>query len=320
MNDKPRLFKMSDQKPLYQFFVALGIIVLIGSALTLVLILPGLLYFHSDLSVLSKQSESLNADDLNFIRYLLVVQDIALLIVPSYIILVLMKSDKGYSLEELRVPDFKDISLVIVLAICVFPVTAFTGEINSMLDFPAGLSGVEVWMTEKEQQADTMIRSLIAAGTFGIMLLNLFSLALMPAIAEEFLFRGVFQRIFAGLFRSGHLAIWITAFLFSAIHFQFFGFLPRFILGLIFGYLFFWSGTLLLPVTAHFVNNAFPVIFSYLQGGETLTIPVGIPLWKQALALPVPIVVGIVILLHFRRIYVSEEHTNISQIGQNEGS
>jgi membrane protease YdiL (CAAX protease family) len=191
-------------------------------------------------------------------------------------------------------------------------VTAFTGEINSMMDFPAGLSGVEAWMTEKEQEADLMIKSLIAAGSFGIMLLNLFTLALMPAIAEEFLFRGVFQRIFTRLFRSGHLAIWLTAFIFSAIHLQFFGFLPRFVLGLVFGYLFFWSGTLWLPVTAHFVNNAFPVIFSYLQGSESLTIPVGIPLWKQALALPVPIVIGIVILLYFRRI--TADRANVSQI------
>ena len=316
MNDKPRLFNLSHQKPLYQLFVALGIIVLIGTALTLVLIMPGLMYFDSDLSVLSKQSEILSPDDLSFIRYLLVVQDTALLLVPSYIILVLMKSDKGYSLEELRIPDFKDISLVIVLTMCVIPVTAFTGEINSMLDLPPGLSGVEVWMTEKEQQADTMIKSLIAAGTFSTMLLNLFSLALMPAIAEEFIFRGVFQRIFARLFRSGHLAIWTTAFIFSAIHFQFFGFLPRFVLGLIFGYLYFWSGTLWLPVTAHFVNNAFPVIFSYAQGAESLTLPSGIPLWKQALALPVPIVIGMVVLLHFRRIYITAERSNVPQIRQ----
>ena len=95
MNDKPRLFNLSDQKPLFQLFVALGIIVLIGSALTLVLIMPGLLIFNSDLSVLSKQSEILSADDLNFIRYLLIVQDTALLLIPSYIILILMKRDKG---------------------------------------------------------------------------------------------------------------------------------------------------------------------------------------------------------------------------------
>jgi hypothetical protein len=56
-----------------------------------------------------------------------------------------------------------------------------------------------------------------------------------------------------------------------------------------------------LPVTAHFVNNALPVILSYMQGAESLTIPAGIPLWKQALLLPVPVVIGVVILLHFRR-------------------
>ena len=100
-------------------------------------------------------------------------------------------------------------------------------------------------------------------------------LAVLPAIGEELIFRGVFQKIFYDFFKSGHMAIWVTAFLFSALHFQFYGFIPRLILGLVFGYLFFWSGTLWLPVLSHFVNNAVPVIGVYIQGWDNCQSIVG---------------------------------------------
>jgi hypothetical protein len=125
-------------------------------------------------------------------------------------------------------------------------------------------------------------------------------IALLPAIAEELIFRGVFQTIFQRLFRSGHLAIWVTSLIFSTIHFQFFGFIPRLILGLVFGYLFYWSGTLWLPVISHFLNNAFPVIMTYIEGIEKVKAPVDIPLFHQAIILPLPIISGLLILLYFR--------------------
>jgi hypothetical protein len=168
------------------------------------------------------------------------------------------------------------------------------------MHLPDWLSGVEQWMTDKEDQADHVIDLLVESNTFPVMMVNLLTIALMPAIAEELIFRGVFQKIFANLFRSDHFAVWFTAFLFSAVHLQFLGFIPRFILGLAFGYLFLWGGTLWLPVISHFVNNAFPVILSYLQGIEKLNAPADTPLWKQALALPVPVVIIFIILFYLR--------------------
>jgi len=145
------------------------------------------------------------------------------------------------------------------------------------------------------------------------MILNLFIIAILPAVGEEFFFRGVLQKILIRLFKSVHVAIWVTAFIFSAIHFQFFGFVPRFILGLIFGYLFFWSGTLWLPVISHFINNAVPVIMSYIQGMEKFNTPSDTPLWKLALALPLPVAIGLVILFYFRNNSKTRDRTEITQ-------
>jgi membrane protease YdiL (CAAX protease family) len=168
------------------------------------------------------------------------------------------------------------------------------------MHLPDWLSGVEQWMIEKEDNATRLTDSLMTSNTFWIMILNVLVIAVMPAIGEELIFRGIFQKIFYNLFKSGHLAIWFTAFVFSAIHFQFFGFVPRFILGLVFGYLFLWSGTLWLPVISHFVNNAVPVIGAYIQGWEKSNAPMDITLWKQIIGLPLPIIISIIILLYFR--------------------
>jgi len=300
MIDNQGRFKLHGEPPLYQLFVSLMIVFVVGVTLSLIFVVAGMLIFGSDLSVLEKASSSLGNNDLAFMRYVLIIQDFSLLIIPSIIILMFMRPEPSGKVPGLEVPHLKEIGLVVILTFCLFPVTSFTGQINSAMHLPDWLSGVEQWMADKEDKADHVIDLLVESNTFPIMIMNLLTIALMPAIAEELIFRGVFQKIFTNLFRSGHFAVWFTAFLFSAIHLQFFGFIPRFILGLVFGYLFLWSGTLWLPVISHFVNNAFPVILSYFQGIEKLNAPANTPLWKQALALPVPIVVIFIILFYFR--------------------
>jgi len=300
MNDNKRSFKLYSESPFYQIFVSLLIIVGVGGVLTFILFISGILIFGGDMSLITKSAISLGANNVGLLRYLLVVQDISFFVIPSIIILRLMNSESPKRFTEFKMPLLKEIVLVIILTFCIFSITSFTGQLNSAMHLPHWLSGVEHWMTDLEDKADTTIDLLIVSKTFGIMMLNLITIGLAPAIAEELIFRGVFQKIFYNLFKSGHAAVWISAFLFSAIHFQFFGFLPRFILGLVFGYLFFWSGTLWLPMISHFVNNAFPVILAYVQGMEKLNTPSDVPLWHQALYLPLPVVISLVILFYFR--------------------
>lgn len=300
MKDKPDFFKLYGKSPLYQLLMSIVIIGGVGLSLMILLVLAGLQIFGSDLAVLDKAAASLSTRDFAFLRYLLIIQDLSLLFIPSIIILTLMKPDDNAGLRELKLPQWKEAGLVIILTLCIFPVTNFTGQINSAMHLPGWLSGVEQWMIDKEDQADNLIDTLVSSNTFLTMLTNLLIIALIPAVAEELIFRGVFQKILVSLFRSGHLAIWVTAFIFSAIHFQFYGFIPRFILGLVFGYLFFWSGTLWLPVLSHFINNAFPVILTYMQGGQKISVPVETPLWKQAIFLPLPVVIILVILFYFK--------------------
>jgi hypothetical protein len=313
MKDNKGRFKLYREKPVFQFFVSILIILGVGGALSFILNLAGISIIGGDLSMLTKSATSLGANDIKLLRYLLIVQDIALFTIPSIIILKLMNSESSGKLSEFKVPQLKEIGLVVILTFCILPITSFTGQVNSMMHLPGWLSVVEHWMTDMETNADKTTDLLIVSKSIGVMIFNLLTIGLITAVAEELIFRGVFQQIFYNLFKSGPIAIWVTAFLFSAIHFQFYGFIPRFILGLAFGYLFFWSRNLWLPIIAHFVNNAFPVILVYIQGLEKLNTPSDVPLWHQAIYLPFPIVISFVIFYYFRNKKIDSEVMSINR-------
>jgi len=245
--------------------------------------------------------DDIGRENINLLRYILIIQDIALFFVPAVLIRYLLLPDRRSSLTDFRFPRVNEIAIVVLLAFCIFPVTGFAGQLNADMELPEWLSGIEMWMKTKEDEATAVLDLILPSETAGVMFLNVFIIALLPAICEELIFRGVFQRILYGFFKSPHPAIWLTAFLFSAIHLQFYGFIPRFILGLIFGYLFYWGGTLWLPITAHFVNNSVPVIASFLKSGAITDGTTGISLLKQILILPAPLTIIIVILFYFRR-------------------
>jgi len=101
--------------------------------------------------------------------------------------------------------------------------------------------------------------------TFTVFIVNLIIIGLLPAIAEEFLFRGALQQLLYEGFKNIHVAIWVTAIIFSAIHVQFYGFVPRMILGAILGYLFYWSGNIWVPIIGHLFNNGGQVALTYLH-------------------------------------------------------
>lgn len=300
MNENSGKFRLNRESPFFQLFVSLLIIGGVGMVLTLISIVAGVFIFNSDLTVLDKAAASLRPNDESFMRYLLIMQDVTLFIIPSIIIMILLRPENSGRMPEAKVPGITEIILVLILAFCIFPISSFTGQINSAIRLPDGLKGLETWIAEKEEKADNLIELMITSRTFWSMMLNLATIALMPAIAEEMIFRGVFQKILGRLFRSDHIAIWVTAFIFSAIHFQFYGFIPRLILGLVFGYLFLWSRTLWLPVIAHFVNNAFPVILAFVGGVDKINSTPEVPLLKQVVFLPIPITISLIIMFYFR--------------------
>jgi membrane protease YdiL (CAAX protease family) len=136
---------------------------------------------------------------------------------------------------------------------------------NLKFHFPDFLGGFDSWARSLEDQQERLTKYLTEFSSLGEFLLAFVIIAIFPALGEEFLFRGMIQTQLHKASKNIHIAIWTSAILFSAFHVQFFGFVPRMLLGAIFGYLYYWSGNLLMPMFAHFVNNGFAVLMIYLN-------------------------------------------------------
>lgn len=154
--------------------------------------------------------------------------------------------------------------LVVAAMLVAVPCIHLLAWLNEQVPFPSFMSGLETRLRLLEDQVQTQTDFLLRAPTFGGLWLNLLVVALMPALGEELFFRGALQRLFGEVMPKAW-PVWLAAFVFSAVHMQFFGFVPRMLLGAFFGYLLLWSGSLWLPVLAHLVNNAIVVVFRYLQ-------------------------------------------------------
>jgi uncharacterized protein len=176
---------------------------------------------------------------------------------------------------------------------------------NMNMNFPEFMSGFEQWARAQEDNLARLTEYLVKTETNTELILAFVVVAILPAIGEEFLFRGVLQNIFKGLLNNKHIAIWLSAIIFSAIHMQFFGFLPRVILGALFGYIYVISGNLWYPIAAHFVNNGFTILLVALYQKGAIPMDIenteSVPLEAVAPALIIFLVVSYLFIQYFKK-------------------
>jgi membrane protease YdiL (CAAX protease family) len=179
--------------------------------------------------------------------------------------------------------------LVGLIVLTFMAVNSVIIEWNMNVDLGQISPAFEEWASAKEEQLKELTEYLTRFENIGGLLVGLLVIAVLPAIGEELVFRGLGQRMFHGLTNNHHAGIWIAAFLFSFIHLQFYGFFPRFLLGALFGYIYYWSGNLWYPIMAHFVNNGFTLIMLYMYQQRVTELNVedteSVPLYTALLAL-----------------------------------
>lgn len=200
-----------------------------------------------------------------------ILQHLGLFIVPALLFAYLVSDGPRKYLQLDRTAKLTSYLVSIAIMFLAFPLINWMIMVNESMVLPDFLSGLEAWMQESEEGAAIITEKFLRMDSVGDLILNLTMIAIIPAIGEELLFRGVIQRILINWTRNVHLGIWIAAILFSALHMQFYGFLPRMMLGVLFGYLFVWSGSLLLPMLCHLINNGTAVIYAYVEGVDGLT-------------------------------------------------
>lgn len=198
------------------------------------------------------------------LKIMQLIQAIGLFILPP-LVLAYLWSEKPLSYLGLTQRfSFSDLLLVSVFMLVAIPFINLITSLNQLMILPDILRSVEEWMKASEKQIAEITMKMLNVHTVSGLLFNILLIAIIPALGEELFFRATIQRIFTE-WRKAVWGIWIAAFVFSAIHLQFYGFVPRLLLGAFFGYLYVWSGSLWLPIVAHFVNNAVAVLFYYLQ-------------------------------------------------------
>lgn len=210
----------------------------------------------------------------NLLKYFQIIQSFGVFIIPPIIAAYIFSENSFQYLKMSKTPKWQSVILAFGVIWVANPVINYIGELNAAMQLPESLQGIENWMRNKEDLAADITKSLLQVETIPALLFNVFLIGVLPGLGEELLFRGVIQRIFHRMTRNKHIAIWVTAFVFSALHFQFYGFLPRMILGALFGYMLVWSNCLWLPILAHFFNNSIATIIFYLNHNKIIQLDI----------------------------------------------
>lgn len=175
-----------------------------------------------------------------------------------------------------------------VFFVAALPFVGWLAYHNLQVDLPE-------WMQANEDNTDVLLKGILQMDSLAEFLLAFLTIGVTPAIGEELLMRGVLQRrVFQPWFGNHHAAIWAAAILFSTVHFEFGGFAPRLLLGLLLGYAYYWSRSLWVPVILHLLFNGFQVLVAYVSGefdptAEATDIP---PWWLGMGSLVIVLVIG----------------------------
>lgn len=223
----------------------------------------------------------------NALKWFQFVQTIATFLIPPFIIAWLCSQNPKQWLQLDSKPSWWMIVSAIVIMLMALPGINLLADWNSRLNLPEALKPLEELMRQQEEAAQLLTERFLSGRGIELLVANIILMAFLPAMAEELTFRGMLQK----LIPNKHAAVWIVAILFSAIHFQFFGFVPRMLLGAMFGYMLVWTGSLWIPITMHFVNNVVTVVAYWILFNNNLnrdmveTLGTGDTLWLGIVSL-----------------------------------
>lgn len=195
----------------------------------------------------------------------LVLQQVLLFIAPAIITAVVISRRPAELMMINRRPGIANILIVFMILVASMPVMNEIIAWNQSMTLPDSMAEVERWMRETEQSAADSIGLITSIPSVDGLILSILLLGFMAGFSEELFFRGSLQRIISTSSVGRHAAVWITAFIFSAVHLQFFGFVPRLLLGAFFGYLALWSGSLWLAIAGHMLNNSMAAILMWIK-------------------------------------------------------
>ncbi len=201
-------------------------------------------------------------------RIAAVCQSLFQLILPAIVTAVVVTRQPADFLAVNRKVNFPVLALAVAALIAATPAMNYIIALNQSMTFPESLSWLEQSMKSMEENAARSISLLQGGSTVGDLIMSVLIIGCLAGFGEELFFRGTFMRLLTTGRVNPHVAIWTVAIVFSAIHLQFYGFVPRTLLGAYFGYILYWSRCLWIPVIVHAVNNILYIVFQWISDGD----------------------------------------------------
>jgi len=240
----------------------------------------------------------LDAKNVSAMKVMQSVSSILIFFVPAYITARIVSHKPFERLGFKGGLKIDRILIAIFLMLSVLPFVAWLGDVNKAIPVGAELRKI---FDNFESQFENQVKQLAQFSSPLDYISALLVIALLPALVEEAFFRGGMQKVLHRWFVNPHVAILATSIIFSLIHFSFYGFLPRIALGMMLGYIFYFTGNIWYSVLGHFVNNGLMVTILYVQYLKDKTIDTKVgesaPWWAAIIS----IILVVFLFLQLRR-------------------
>ena len=231
---------------------------------------------------------------LNSLRFMQISSQIFTFVLPPIIYAMLINENPKESLGIKNV-SYHWFIIGFVMMYAILPLNNVFAEWNAGLKLPESMSRIEELIKEMYESSAVVLEKLVNVNTFGGFVINLIMIAGLAALGEELLFRSIIQTSLIKTCKNAHVGIIIASAIFSFIHFDFYAFIPRLVLGMLLGYMFYYSRSIWVSMFMHFVNNATAVVIYYLNNiGVT---NVDVETFGQTQLLPLLISIALMIIL-----------------------
>jgi len=196
---------------------------------------------------------------------MLTVQDVFAFIIPAVVAIAICYYRPWHTMMLDKAPGWKALLVIIAFYVVSLPMMNWLVAVNEAMTLPSWMTNIEQWMRNAEDSAQQLTQQLLDTDSVPQLIATVLVVGVLAGVSEEMLFRGAMLRMIVNTRLGTHLAVWIVAALFSAFHMQFFGFVPRLVLGVWLGYLLVWTRSLWVPIIAHALNNSIVVIAGHLE-------------------------------------------------------
>ncbi len=275
--------------------VSLLIITLVCLLFALIIGSAGAIIYASLLGIEVTQAIS----ETSYLKIYQILTSLTIFVVPALICTLLFDNSLKEGLYLTQKTDKQTYIIALIAMVAVIPLTTCLTEWNEHLTLPDFLKSAEEWMRQKEEHAKAITEQMLITDNFGSYLYNIIVLAAIPAVGEELYFRATLQKMLTG--KHPILAAFVAAVLFSAFHFQFYGFVPRLLLGFMLGFMLVCTRNILVPVAAHFFNN-FGVVTMYFVTGNDVKISDNMSIiWYLAIGISSAIVTAMLLRYMYRK-------------------